>query len=123
MDVFFPDDHGAGDIIVEVACEVGGSCNADEPSFKAYLARWMAMTTRLAPFTSASIMPKLEASAKGAAGQCSGGSDGATCGRKWYQSSWDGNKGLGEQMSALSVIQATLVSQTRAPLTKFGGQT
>lgn len=35
-----------GQIMYEVACEPGNTCNIDQQSFKAYLARWMAATTR-----------------------------------------------------------------------------
>lgn len=94
-EVFFPDEYGGGTIMVEVACEPIVSCNNDQPSFKAYLSRWLAVTTQLAPFTSSWILPKLLTSAKGAALQCSGGSDGTTCGRKWYQATWDGKYGVG----------------------------
>lgn len=42
----------------------------------------------------------------------SGGTDGVTCGEHWYDNStWDGNYGVGQQMTALSVIQANLIDQ------------
>ncbi|KAI4135139.1 MAG: hypothetical protein LQ347_000927 [Umbilicaria vellea] len=127
-EVFFPDEYGGGTIMVEVACEPIVSCNNDQPSFKAYLSRWLAVTTQLAPFTSSWILPKLLTSAKGAALQCSGGSDGTTCGRKWYQATWDGKYGVGlltnrpsEQMSALSIVQANLISKVPPPVTANTG--
>ena len=109
--------------MVEIACETQGTCNNDQPSFKAYLARWMAAATQIAPFTEGFIMPKLQASATGAAKQCVGGSDGKTCGRQWFNSQWDGKSGVGEEMSALSVIQANLISKVAAPLTANTGGT
>ena len=109
--------------MVEVACEPGKTCNNDQPSFKAYLARWMAATTQIAPFTYDFVMTKLRASAQGAAAQCVGGTDGVTCGRTWYSSTWDGKYGPGEQMSALSVIQANLISKVDAPVTADKGGT
>lgn len=112
-DLFFPDD----DIMVEVACEPQQTCNNDQPSFKAYLARWMAATAQIAPFTQDRIMKKLRASAIGAAKQCSGGTDGKTCGRTWKSATWDGKLGPGEQMSALSVIQANLIQKVAPPVT------
>lgn len=112
-DVFFPDN---GDVMVEVACEPQGTCNNDQPSFKAYLARWMAATAQLAPFTEVQVMKKLRASARGAAKQCSGGPQGRTCGRKWTEAVWDGKTGVGEEMSALSVIQANLIQKVAPPL-------
>lgn len=119
-DLFFPQQFG-GNIMVEVACEPQGTCNNDQPSFKAYLARWMAATVQVAPFTEERIMKKLRASAIGAAKQCVGGPQGRTCGRKWTESVWDGRTGVGEEMSALSVIQATLIQKVAPPLTANTG--
>ncbi|OCK84769.1 glycoside hydrolase family 76 protein [Lepidopterella palustris CBS 459.81] len=113
---FFPISLGGGNIMIEIGCEVEGTCNVDQPSFKAYLARWFAITTQLAPFTYSLIMPKLRASAQGAAKQCSGGTDGVTCGRHWYQDTWDGTYGVGEQMSAMSVISAMMLDVAPPPL-------
>ena len=121
--VFFPSQFG-GNIMQEVACEPEHTCNYDQPSFKAYLARWMAATTQLAPFTSAFVMPKLKASAMGAAGQCSGAPRGNTmCGRLWNQTTWDGNQGVGEEMSALSVIMANLIQKVPGPVSLAQGGT
>ena len=107
--------------MVEVACEPMVTCNNDQPSFKAFLARWMAATAQIAPFTEKQIMPRLRASAKGAAGQCVGGPQGRTCGRKWTEKVWDGRTGVGEEMSALSVIQANLIQKVAPPLTANTG--
>ncbi len=123
LDPFFPPQYGGGNIMVEIACEPQGTCNNDQPSFKAYLSRWMAAVTQIAPFTSDTIMPKLKTSAQGAAGQCSGSGDGTTCGRKWYQSTWDQKTGVGEEMSALSIIQANLISKVAPPVTANSGGT
>jgi len=116
--VFFTDG-----IMYEVACEPTGLCDTDELSFKAYLSRWMAATTKLASFTADTIMPLLRTSATAAAAQCDGGTDGATCGFKWTQNStWDGTFGVGQQMSALEVIQANLISEASDLVTnKTGG--
>lgn len=108
-------------MMVEVACEPRQTCNNDQPSFKAYLSRWMAATAQIAPFTQDRIMKKLRASALGAAKQCSGGPDGTTCGRRWNQAEWDTKLGVGEQMSALSVIQANLIQKVEPPVTAAKG--
>ncbi|KAI4263641.1 MAG: hypothetical protein L6R42_001223 [Xanthoria sp. 1 TBL-2021] len=121
--VFFPASLG-GNIMQEVACEPQQTCNYDQPSFKAYLSRWMAATTQLAPFTKDFIMPKLQASAAGAAKQCSGAPNGGTtCGRTWNTATWDGKLGVGEEMSAMSVIQANLISKVAPPVTADNGGT
>ncbi|KAL8949677.1 MAG: hypothetical protein Q9222_004238 [Ikaeria aurantiellina] len=119
--VFFPQSLG-GNIMQEVACEPQGSCNNDQPSFKAYLSRWMAATTQIAPFSASFVMQKLQASAQGAAKQCSG-NGGTTCGRTWNTATWDGKQGVGEEMSALSVIQSNLISKVAPPVTAARGGT
>lgn len=111
-------------VMYEVACEGPGTCNTDNKSFKAYLSRWMAATTKLAPFTFDTIMPKLRASAAAAALQCSGGADGKTCGLRWTEGAkWDGSTGVGEQMSAMEVFQSNLITKVEAPVTNNTGGT
>ncbi|OCL15448.1 mannan endo-1,6-alpha-mannosidase [Glonium stellatum] len=111
-------------VMYEVACEPNGKCDVDQRSFKAYLVRWMAATTKVAPWTHDLIMPKLKASAQAAAKQCSGGTDGKTCGLKWTTNGvWDGNYGVGEQMSALEVVQSLLIDQVSGPVTNQTGGT
>ncbi|KAJ5094647.1 Six-hairpin glycosidase [Penicillium angulare] len=110
-------------VMVERACESVNTCMVDQRSFKGYLARWMAATTQLAPFTFDEIMPKLKASASAAAKSCSGGSDGTTCGLKWTEQKWDTTKDFGQQMAALEVIQATLITKVAAPVTSDNGGT
>lgn len=110
--LFFKPFGNATDIMYEWACETGESgrhCNLDQQSFKAYLARFMAKTAMLAPFTKDTIVQRLTASAVGAAKSCSGGTDGTTCGSKWYTGAWDGTSGVGQQLSALEVTQALLM--------------
>jgi mannan endo-1,6-alpha-mannosidase len=118
-DVFFIDG-----VMSEVACESNGKCDNDQMSFKAYLSRWMAATTKMAPFTYDIVISKLRSSAAAAAQQCSGGSNGRTCGLKWTDGPvWDGTYGVGQQMSALEVIQSTLITEVKAPVTNTTGGT
>lgn len=100
--LFFPQEYG-GNIMSEMLCEPTSNCNNDQSSFKAYLSRWMAVTTLLAPYTKDLIMPKLQASAQAAATQCIGGNNGRECGRQWYSTTWDGSKGVGQQVSRIHV--------------------
>lgn len=137
---FFPQQYGGGKVMVEIECEPSGVCNNDEHSFKAYLARWMALTAQLAPFTAGTIIPLLQSSSTAAAGQCVGGNNGRMCGQQWYQSAWDGSSGVGQQvsafqhlfspfrnanigsqMAALSVIGTNLLTPAMVPLTKNTG--
>ncbi|KAG9541235.1 mannan endo-1,6-alpha-mannosidase DCW1 precursor, partial [Aureobasidium melanogenum] len=122
--VFFTDDK----VMYEVACEPGGNCNVDQHTFKAYLARWMAASTKVAPFLSDLVAPYLAASALAAAASCSGGTDGVTCGTKWFSNTsnptvtWDNTWGVGQQLCALEVIQSNLINTVQGPLTnKTGG--
>lgn len=120
LDVFFP----KGNIMQEVACENNGLCNVDQHSFKAYLARWMAATTKMAPYTYDTIIAKLGPSAVAAAQQCSGGDSGRTCGLKWTMgTTWDGSYGVGQEMAALEVIQGNLIAQVAGPVTNTTGGT
>lgn len=83
----------------------------------------MAATTKVAPFTNDYVMTKLRASAIAAVGTCSGGASGTLCGQKWTQASWDGNNGVGEQMSALEVVQSLMIEGAPSPLTNQTGGT
>ena len=107
----------------ERACETVNTCMVDQRSFKGYLARWMAATTQIAPFTYDQIMPKLKASAQAAAKACTGGEQGTTCGLKWTDQQWDHTKDFGQQMAALEVIQANLITRVAAPVTGDNGGT
>jgi mannan endo-1,6-alpha-mannosidase len=107
--VFFPDQYG-GKILVEYACETQDNCNKDQRSFKGYLARWLAVAAQIAPFTQAQVIPWLQTSAGAAAKVCSGGPPGGiVCGRKWYVATDDGTRDIGNQMTAMAVVQANLI--------------
>ncbi|OJJ50742.1 hypothetical protein ASPZODRAFT_56841 [Penicilliopsis zonata CBS 506.65] len=119
--VFFIDNPK--DVMYERACETVNTCKVDQRSFKAYLSRWMAATTQMAPFTYDAVITKLRASAQAAAQACTGGSQGTSCGLKWTQGSWDGSLGVGEQMSAMEVFQANLIARVVPPVTNSTGGT
>ncbi|KAI5306330.1 hydrolase 76 protein [Ascosphaera pollenicola] len=110
-------------VMHEVTCEYSNNCLVDQRSFKAYLARWLAATTQIAPFTAGEIMPKLQASAYAAAKACSGGQNGRMCGLRWTTGTHDGYDGIGEQMAALEVIQSNLVPLKEVPYTSYTGGT
>ena len=114
--VFFPNG-----IMSEVACEGSNTCDVDQQSFKAYLARHMAATIIKAPYTRNTLQPLLQSSAAAAAKSCSGGNDGNTCGLKWTTGAWDGIYGIGEQMSALEVIISNLIDTVPGPVTNNTG--
>lgn len=111
-------------IMYEPACDPYDKCNVDQRSFRAYLARFMALTVKMAPYTEPLIVPKLRRSAEFAAKRCNGppGTSGKQCQLKWYQDDWNGAfTGLGEQMAALEVMQSALINDVPAPLTETTG--
>ncbi|KAL8639958.1 MAG: hypothetical protein Q9228_003072 [Teloschistes exilis] len=111
-------------VMLEIACEPYNTCDTDNYSFKAYLARWMAASTKMAPWIYDGVMEKIRASAAAAALQCSGGPSGTFCGMKWTDGAkWDGTRGVGQQMSALEVMQSLLISKVAGPVTNATGGT
>ncbi|KAI6812247.1 mannan endo-1,6-alpha-mannosidase [Hortaea werneckii] len=114
--VFFKDS-----IMYEVACEPQMNCNTDQQSFKAYLSRWMAASTKFAPFVYDLVTPNLQASAQAAAQSCSGGDDGVTCGTRWTTGGWDNTWGVGQQMNALEVVQGMLIQKATGPVSNETG--
>ncbi|KAL1846896.1 hypothetical protein Plec18170_008864 [Paecilomyces lecythidis] len=108
-------------IMYEVACELINDCQTDQFSFKAYLARWMGEVMQIAPYTYDTIMAKLRPTAQAAAAQCVGGKRGSSCGMKWTTGTYDGTDGVGQQMSALEVIQASLAPLVSGPVTTVTG--
>ncbi|KAJ5469252.1 Mannan endo-1-6-alpha-mannosidase DCW1 [Penicillium diatomitis] len=110
-------------VMYERACETVNTCMVDQRSFKGYLARWMADTIHMAPFTHDQIMPKLRATGQAAAKTCTGGEQGTTCGMRWTSQKWDHTKDFGQQMSVLEVVQANLIDYVAPPVTKDHGGT
>jgi mannan endo-1,6-alpha-mannosidase len=112
--------------MIEEACENQNppTCDTDMLSFKAYLSRWMAAATKMAPFIYDQVHKALVISATAAALQCSGGANGRMCGLKWTDGAvWDGTTGVGQQMSALEVIISTQIARTQVPFTNTTGGT
>ena len=117
IDVFFKDN-----VMLEVACEGRGTCNTDQRSFKAYLSRWMGYTMIVAPWTRDLLLQKMETSAVAAAKQCNAGPDQNQCGLRWTEGGvHDGSFGVGEQMSALEVMQNLLIDDVPGPVTEKAG--
>lgn len=106
-------------------CEDLAICDADQESFKAYLARWLGITIQVAPFTHDLIMPKLEFSAVRAAQTCTGpsqhGSGPYQCGMRWWKDGYDGVGGVGPQMTALNIISVLNAARVAPPYTNSTG--
>ncbi|QDS76159.1 hypothetical protein FKW77_007491 [Venturia effusa] len=107
--------ENATNVLFEAACELGSSCNVDQLSMKAYLIRWMAGTSILAPFTAPRVQEILRASAPGAAAACDG-----ACGSKWYINGPDGSSGLGQQLAVMELFYALLADEATPPMTGPG---
>ena len=114
---FFSPFQNGTSILFEATCELDYSCNVDQLSMKAYLARWMAGTSLMAPWTAGKIGRLLRTSAQGAAASCTGAPDGNTCGVRWYTNAFDDKTGVGQQLSAMEVMYALLVNETTPPAT------
>ncbi|KAF4337237.1 DFG5 [Fusarium beomiforme] len=116
-------------ILYEQFCEEHKQCNQDQRSFKGYLARWMAATSQVAPYTNTNITKLLKSSAQAAAKVCDGsptrgyeGPAGTACGFSWLADSFDDIVGVGPQMNAVSIFMYTLMDKAKAPVTyKTGG--
>ena len=108
-DSFFSPFANATDILFEATCELQSTCNIDQWSMKAYLARWMAASTVVAPYIKDRVSTLLRASALGASSACTSGAFGNQCGSKWYINGFDNITGLGQQLSAFEVVTGLLV--------------
>jgi len=105
-------------------CEATNQCDTDQLSFKAYLSRWMAITSQMAPWAYDIIHPLLVSSATAAAAECNGAPTGTSCGGKWYLNGTnDGTNGVGQQMAALEVILGTTIKTIPPPVTNSTGGT
>lgn len=123
--IFFFGNDTADKVMIEIACEPVNLCDTDQLSFKAYLSRWMAATTKWAPWTFDRIRTLLQNSAVAAAQQCQGGSNKRMCGFKWANNSgtYDGTTGVGQQMAAMEVVLANMIHEAEAPVTNSTGGT
>jgi len=120
ISVFFPNG-----IANEVACEPQLiHCTIDMLSYKAYLIRWLAASTKLAPYITDTVTAVIKSSAAAAVKQCVGGPNGRSCGLQWSKGGvWDGTIGLGQTMAALEAVQSNLIVQSKDPLTNTTGGT
>ncbi|KAI1140819.1 glycoside hydrolase family 76 protein [Hypoxylon sp. FL0543] len=124
-DIFFFGNETSNRIMIEIACEPVNLCDTDQLSFKAYLSRWMAATTKWAPWTFDRVRTLLRNSAVAAAKQCTGGDNHRMCGLKWANNSgqWDGTTGVGQQMASMEVVLATMIQEAAPPVTNGTGGT
>ena len=119
---FFPPRYG-NNIMSEYNCEIRKVCDGNSALFKGVTIGWLATMTTLVSETYQEMLPKFQASAQGAAKQCSGGSNGRLCGSRWYQDTWDGTSGMGQETTALSGICSSLITEMKnsAPKSRENG--
>ncbi|KAI9898446.1 hypothetical protein N3K66_006806 [Trichothecium roseum] len=121
-------------VLFEQFCEPFEICNMDQKSFKGYLARWMAATVQLIPEFYDTVHPVISKSAVAASKACVGnpteplpmhpawrGHPNTACGFKWTTGQFDNSYGVGEQMSALSVMMYVLADSADPPVTNTTG--
>ncbi|CAK4032275.1 glycoside hydrolase family 76 [Lecanosticta acicola] len=113
---FFSPYQNATSIMYEAACEPYNTCDNDQYSFKAYLARWMAKAAVVYPSITDNVRKYLSASAQAAAGACTGGDNKQACGQKWYVGGYDGVTGVGQELSAMETIQSLLLLNGNPPV-------
>lgn len=110
-------------VLFEQRCEEKEKCNDDQKSFKSITSRCLMHTASLIPELAPLIHDRIWASAQAAAQACN---DQGECGVRWTLGYYDGNTGLGQQISvsealiaAISVLQPELA----VPLTSISGGT
>lgn len=115
---FFPKD-----IAYEPQCETSKTCTTDMKSFKGYLHRWYATTSKVAPFTAQKILPVLEKSAQASIKVCTAGENGRQCGFSWASGSFDDNMGAGQEMNVLAATSSLLITEAKDTYTQDTGGT
>ncbi|KAJ8123217.1 hypothetical protein O1611_g9648 [Lasiodiplodia mahajangana] len=118
FNVFFPNDTA-----YEASCEEHMTCTTDMLSFKGYVHRWMATATQIVPTIADTVLPVLQKSAQAAVNQCTGGTNGRTCGFQWSSGAFDGSVGAGQTMDVLAAVSSLLINESKAPLTNSTGGT
>jgi len=100
-------------IMNDKACESSNTCNVDQRFYKGILARNLALTPLVAPFTVYQILPLLQSSAKAAASTACSSSNGS-CGFSWLQNAKESSSlDLGSQYSAFEVILSNIAATSR----------
>ncbi|KKZ66248.1 hypothetical protein EMCG_08019 [[Emmonsia] crescens] len=119
--VFFKND-----IMLEFTCEADSKCNLDQKTFKAILSKALRNTVQLAPFMNDIVLPKVKASAIAAVDECENENGFQMCDYDWVDidndhddhddhDDKDDDETLGEQLSALQIVLASLAGEASPP--------
>lgn len=92
-------------------------------SFKGYIHRWYAQSTKVAPFLASKVLPMLEKSAQASIKVCTAGENGRQCGFSWQGGVFDDNMGAGQEMNVLGATSSLLIGDAKPPYTKDTGGT
>ncbi|RAH86864.1 glycoside hydrolase [Aspergillus japonicus CBS 114.51] len=111
LETFFPEKYG-GLILSEILREPTENCNSLEDTYKGTFVSDLTLASLVAPYISSKVSSRLQASAVGAAKQCTGGNNQTLYGRRWYSGEWDGTGGREEQLSATSIFFSNLAGFT-----------
>jgi mannan endo-1,6-alpha-mannosidase len=105
--------------MMKATCDMAGTWDIEQRSFKAYLSRWMGYIAVVAPGTRDLINPRLQASAMAAAARCTGGEGQTNCNLyRVTEKERVGSFGIGEQMAAMEVIQSLLYPFIASPASR-----
>ena len=108
----------SNNIMIEPACETTDTCDTDANFYKGVLARDMARTIAMAPFTESTILPLLQNTTEGVAESGCTNSDG-TCSFVWTGQT-NNRTDLGSNYSSLEVVLGNLVVGEKALQTGNG---
>lgn len=92
-------------------------------SFKAYFIRWVAVSTKWAPWLYDTVQPYFVSTAQAVAQSCNPADPGAQCGQRWDTGGFYNTTGPGQQMCALEAMNALLIDQAVGPVTAQTGGT
>nr|AAP74717.2 DFG5-like protein [Paracoccidioides brasiliensis]ABF93408.1 DFG5-like protein [Paracoccidioides brasiliensis] len=125
------DEFFSKNVMIEPACEANKRCNLDHKIFKVFLSRALGTTVKLAHFAKAIVLPKITASSRAAVEKCENENGIQRCSFHWLHKDDDtdndrdesdgNNKTLGEQLSTLQIILASLAARGdgSAPVTQL----
>lgn len=95
--------------VIADPCEATGVCDEDanRPLFKGLTVSWLADTALIIPSLRDKILPKLQASAEGAAKSCTGKGQ-SLCGNRWY-GGYDGQNSMENSITGSQMMSAVML--------------
>lgn len=109
LDTFFLEDT-----LFEPFCEEPDLCRWFTSTYKGLSTRWLAVTTQMAPFTSASILTALRSSAESIISKCAGDEVGSHCNYS-RRNSYSRQDDAMEAMAVLAAVSNLLIEDAPEP--------